>query len=209
VGLASADCEASVAVLDIGATRSARSARESRGMGMHGFPRRLPAFADDDANIVYVVIEAPAGSRNKYKFEPEIGAFALDKVLPSGTVFPYDYGFIPGTKAGDGDPVDVVVFVDAPSFPGCVNRARLVGIIRGRQTDASGQTVENDRLLAVAVSSRDHERIRRLDDIGDDVLDQLEHFFSAYHALDKSSWDATDRAGPRAALTTVRKLIDK
>lgn len=176
-------------------------------MGTHGFPRRLGAFADDDSTIVNVVVEAPAGSRNKFKFEPEVGAFVLDKVLPSGTVFPYDFGFIPGTEGGDGDPLDVVVFVDAPTFAGCVNRARLVGVIRARQTDPEGKRVENDRLLAVGVSSRDHERIRGLDDIGADVLNQIEHFFAAYHDLDKSTWEPVARLGVRAALSTVRNAI--
>jgi len=177
-----------------------------RDVATHGFPRRLEPF-EGDSDIVNVVVEAPAGSRNKYKFDPKLGAFVLDKVLPSGAVFPYDYGFIPGTTGQDGDPLDVLVLVDAPTFPGCVSRARLVGVIRAKQTEADGTTVENDRLLAVGVASRDHERIHGLDDIGDDVLDQIEHFFVSYHRLDKSSWEATDRAGPRAAVTTVRNSI--
>jgi inorganic pyrophosphatase len=83
-----------------------------------------------------VVIETPKGSRNKYAFNPDLGVFELRKVLPAGMVFPYDFGFVPRTRAGDGDPLDVLVLMDEPAFPGCVLGCRLVGVIRGRSRKA-------------------------------------------------------------------------
>src|SRR6202167_6789836 len=88
--------------------------------------------ADGDGQI-QVVIETPKGSRNKYAFDEEQRVFELKKVLPAGMVFPYDFGFVPCTKAEDGDPTDVLVLMDEPAFPGCVLKCRVIGIIEGDQ----------------------------------------------------------------------------
>ena len=80
------------------------------------------------------IIETPKGSRNKYAFDPDQRIFELKKVPPAGMAFPYDFGFVPSTVAEDGDPVDVLVLMDEPAFPGCLLRCRLIGIIeRGEQ----------------------------------------------------------------------------
>jgi inorganic pyrophosphatase len=92
-------------------------------------PSTLRPFDEDDGSLVRVIIETPKGCRNKYKYDPEFGAFKLSKVLPEGMVFPYDFGFIPGTKADDGDPIDVLLLMDQPAFPGCVIESRLIGVL--------------------------------------------------------------------------------
>ena len=79
-----------------------------------------------------VVIETPKGSPNKLAFEPRYGTFVLKGVLPAGAVFPFDFGFVPSTRAEDGDPLDVLVLMDAPVFPGCIVPSRLVGVIGSR-----------------------------------------------------------------------------
>ena len=83
-------------------------------------PTILKPFDKNDRSMVQVVIETPKGSRNKYKFEPNLSSFKLSKVLPDGMVFPYDFGFVPSTQAADGDPIDVLLLIDEPAFPGCV-----------------------------------------------------------------------------------------
>ena len=83
---------------------------------------RLDAFDGDELNVI---IETPKGSQNKYTYEPRFGAFILGGVLPAGAVFPFDFGFVPSTLAADGDPVDVLVLMDAPAFTGCLVRCRL------------------------------------------------------------------------------------
>ncbi len=93
-------------------------------------PTILKPF-DKEANFVHVVIETPRGSRNKYKFEPKLGSMKLNKVLPAGMEFPYDFGFVPGTRAEDGDPIDVLLLMDEQVFPGCVVESRLIGVIEG------------------------------------------------------------------------------
>jgi inorganic pyrophosphatase len=98
-------------------------------------PSRLKPHDADDKEILQVIIETPKGSRNKYAFDPEQEIFALKKVLPAGMAFPYDFGFIPSTLGGDGDPLDVLVLMDEPAFPGCLLKCRIIGVIEGEQGD--------------------------------------------------------------------------
>jgi len=87
-------------------------------------PSRLKPFDPNDKQLFRVVIETPKGSRNKFAFDPDEHIFHLKRVLPSGMEFPYDFGFVPSTKADDGDPIDVLVLMDEPAFPGCVLSCR-------------------------------------------------------------------------------------
>src|SRR3977135_997199 len=111
-------------------------------------PSRLSPLDGYSDQTIHVVIEHPKGSRNKYAFDPEQKVFELKKVLPAGMAFPYDFGFIPSTKAEDGDPVDVLVLMDEPAFPGVVVKCRLIGIIEGEQGDNEDKE-RNDRVVAV------------------------------------------------------------
>jgi len=88
-----------------------------------------------DKGLLRVVIETPKGSRNKFAFNDDERIFELKKVLPAGMTFPYDFGFVPSTKADDGDPVDVLVLMDEPAFAGCALSCRLIGVIQGEQGD--------------------------------------------------------------------------
>jgi len=106
--------------------------------------------AEAGDTLLQVIIETPKGSRNKYAFDEEQKVFVLKAALPAGMVFPYDFGFVPGTIAGDGDPLDVLVLMDEPAFPGCVVPARLIGIIEGIQETPNTEPTRNDRLVAVA-----------------------------------------------------------
>jgi len=101
---------------------------------------------DPDTGRLNVVVDTPKGSRNKYKFDERQGQWRLGKVLPQGMSFPYDFGFIPSTRGEDGDPVDVLLLSDVPSFPGCIIPARLIGVIEAEQTEGE-KTVRNDRLV--------------------------------------------------------------
>ena len=102
----------------------------------------------NDEGDLNVVIETPKGSRNKYNYDEKLGLFKLGGVLPSGASFPFDFGFVPSTVGGDGDPLDVLVLMDEPAFAGCLVSARLVGVIEAEQTERDGEVlVEDDRLL--------------------------------------------------------------
>src|SRR3954451_4048299 len=140
---------------------------------------RMVPFENDS---LMVVIETPKGSPNKLAFEPRYGTFVLKGVLPAGAVFPFDFGFVPSTRAEDGDPLDVLVLMDAPVFPGCVVPSRLVGVIEAEQSE-DGQTERNDRLLAVAANSAAHRSIHELGDLSQDLVAQIEHFFVSYNEI--------------------------
>src|SRR5579864_1938581 len=110
-------------------------------------PIRLKSFDDEEDGIIVVVVETPKGSRNKYAYDPQEHVFELKKVLPAGMAFPYDFGFVPSTQGGDGDPLDVLVLMDEPAFPGCKLTTRVIGVIEGEQGD--GERERNDRVVAV------------------------------------------------------------
>ncbi len=106
-----------------------------------GEVKRVNAAGAEDVHIVPVVIETPRGSRNKYKLDEKSGRFKLSKIMPEGMVFPFDFGFFPGTRAEDGDPLDVLVLCEEPTFPGCQIDCRLAGVLLARQVD-KGDTRE-------------------------------------------------------------------
>jgi inorganic pyrophosphatase len=126
-----------------------------------------------------VVVETPKGSRNKFAFDPARRAFVLRKVLPEGMKFPHDFGFIPSTRGEDGDPIDVLIFLDEPTFPGCVVEVRLIGFLEGEKS-VDGRKITDHRFLAVAEESRTYSDLRDIDDLNDGVLDEIEQFFENY-----------------------------
>jgi len=169
-----------------------------------GHLQRLPA--EPRRRRFNAVIETPKGSRNKFTYEPDIGAFRLGKQLPAGAVFPFDFGFIPSTRSADGDPLDVVVLLDSPTFPGCVVRVRLVGVIEATQTDRSGRRVANPRLLGIATKSLEHRPIKKVRDLPPQLLDELAHFFVSYNAAAGKRFNPTAPAGRKRARQLVREM---
>lgn len=166
-------------------------------------PIRLRAKGEDP-HTVQVVIETPKGSHNKYAFDPDLRVFTLKKVLPAGMAFPWDFGFVPSTIAEDGDPLDVLVLMDEPAFPGCLLQCRLIGIIRGRQKADDGWE-ENDRLIAVEANNHTFAAIDHVDDLGKRFLKELEDFFVNYHELDDARFEVTGAGGPSAARKRLRQ----
>ncbi len=142
-------------------------------------PTQIDPFSTGRKSL-RVIIETPKGSRNKFKFDPEIGAYRLNSVLSEGMVFPYDFGFVPQTEADDGDPLDVLLLMDEPAFPGCVVESRIVGVIEAEQTE-DGKSVRNDRVLAVATNSHVHADIKDPEDLNGNMIQELESFFAAYN----------------------------
>jgi inorganic pyrophosphatase len=140
----------------------------------------MPAY-DVEAGGFTTVIETPKGSRNKYDYDPSCGAFRLKGVLPEGMSFPYDFGFIPSTLGDDGDPLDVLVLLDAPVVVGCVLTVRMVGVIEAEQREKDGTWTENHRLVAVATYARTHEHVQALSDLRPGLLDEVEAFFAHYN----------------------------
>lgn len=168
---------------------------------------QLPARVPHSHTRVHVVVETPKGSRNKLDFDPELGAFKLAGVLPEGHSFPYDFGFVPSTKAADGDPLDVLLLLNAPAFPGVVVEARLLGALEIEQHDKDGPTRRNDRLLAVAADSREHQHLRTISDLSAELLHEIEHFFQSYNEAKGGELRVLRRVGPKRAQVLLTQAL--
>jgi inorganic pyrophosphatase len=156
----------------------------------------LPSRTDDD--FVNVVIDTPKGSRNKYKYDEKIHCFRLSRILPAGASFPYDFGYIPKTLAEDGDPLDVLVISEVPSFSGCIQTAKLIGTIEGEQTE-KGKSMRNDRLLAVPVTSVNPISFEHIDDLPSGWITEIEHFFVSYNSVQGREFRIIAHGGPEEA----------
>lgn len=150
-------------------------------------PIELKPYAKKD-ELLNVVVETPKGSRNKYAYDPDERVFVLKNVLPAGMYFPHDFGFVPRTEAEDGDPVDVIVLMDEPAFPGCVLKCRVVGAILGEQKEKNGAKERNDRLIAVEAKSHQYADIEDIDDLPTQLPKELGKFFVNYHRLEGSKY---------------------
>ncbi len=165
-------------------------------------PSRLKPHDADDKELLQVIIETPKGSRNKYAFDPDQEIFGLKKVLPAGMAFPYDFGFIPSTLGDDGDPLDVLVLMDEPAFPGCLLKCRIIGVIEGEQGE-KGDKIRNDRIVAIESANHSWADVKVVDDLGKKFLEELEEFFVNYHDLSGEKYKLLGAKGPGEA----RKLI--
>ncbi|HTW30426.1 MAG TPA: inorganic diphosphatase [Candidatus Sulfotelmatobacter sp.] len=165
-------------------------------------PSRLKPVDSDDKQLLRVVIETPKGSRNKFAFNAEEHVFELKRVLPAGMAFPYDFGFLPSTKADDGDPVDVLVLMDEPAFPGCVLSCRPIGVIEGEQIEKKDR-IRNDRIVAVERDAHSWADIKTIDDLGKQFERELEEFFVNYHRLQGKQYRILGLKGRKQ----VRKLL--
>jgi inorganic pyrophosphatase len=169
-------------------------------------PTRLKPIDKQDGTL-QVIVETPKGSRNKFAFDPDQKVFMLKKVLPAGMTFPYDFGFLPRTIAPDGDPIDVLLLMDEPAFPGVAVRARLIGVIEGEQLDGK-KKIRNDRLVAVAEANHLYEGIRRLRDLPHQFLHELEDFFVNYHKLEGKQYKLLGCKDVVAAQHMIEKARD-
>ena len=158
----------------------------------------------ETSSPIDVIVETPRGSRNKIKYDPSNERFKLSKVMPEGMIFPYDFGFVPETKAEDGDPLDVLVLTDEALFPGCLAECRLVGVIEAEQTE-KGETKRNDRLVAIATQSLLYSEIQTLEELNPKVLEQIDAFFVNYQRVREIEVEILGHGGPQQA----RRILDK
>jgi len=166
-------------------------------------PARLEPFDSTDKQMLRVVIETPKGSRNKFAFNAKEHVFELKKVLPAGMAFPYDFGFVPCTEAEDGDPVDVLVLMDEPAFPGCVLTCRPIGVIQGEEVGKKKKKTRNDRIIAVEKDAHSWADIKTIGDLGKQFVRELEEFFVDYHRLSGKQYRVLARKGR----TQARRLV--
>jgi inorganic pyrophosphatase len=156
------------------------------------------------AETVRVIVEIPKGSRNKYEMDHESGRIRLDRTLFASVHYPADYGFIDGTLGEDGDPLDALVLVSEPTFPGCEIDVRPVGVFLMR--DEKGI---DHKVLCVPVSDPLWSPLEKLDDVPPHLLDEIEHFFNVYKTLEgketeTGGWDGADGAAKVVANAFAR-----
>lgn len=163
---------------------------------------------DEKSGDLNVIVDTPKGSRNKYAYDEKLGLFVLKGVLTVGHSFPYDFGFIPNTKGGDGDPLDVLVLMDEPAFAGCLVPSRLIGVIEAEQTEKDGKVERNDRLIAVASNSKIHENVKSINDLNKTLVDQIEHFFISYNEAKGKKFNPLGRFGAIKAKRVVEEGIN-
>lgn len=148
--------------------------------------------------IVNVVVEIPKGSGHKYEYDPDLDAFCLDRTLYSPMHYPGDYGFIPGTLAEDGDALDALILLEQPTFPGCVIRARPIGILtmldEGR---------EDAKVLAVSVGDPRMERIKGIQDVDEHLLREVRYFFDTYSELEGKKTTTRDWLDAEQAMKII------
>ncbi|MBD1920851.1 inorganic diphosphatase [Microcoleus sp. FACHB-831] len=155
---------------------------------------RIPA--QPKPGLINVLIEIAAGSKNKYEYDKELEALALDRVLSSSVQYPYDYGFVPNTLADDGDPLDGMVIMDEPTFPGCVIAARPIGMLE--MIDGGDR---DEKILCVPDKDPRYAKVRSLQDLAPHRLDEIAEFFKTYKNLEKKvteilGWKDVDQVLP-------------
>src|SRR4051794_6279108 len=165
--------------------------------------KRMEAF-DEKKKCVNIVIETPKGSRVKYSYDEKTGMFELKKALPEGMVFPFNFGFIPGTKADDGDPVDILILNQEPLLPGCLVKARAIAGIEGKQTEQEGKQTRNDRLIGMAIAKQTPTFMEKLD-VDKKTLAEIEYFFVSYNKLSGKKFEVLGKGGEKKALAMIRK----
>jgi inorganic pyrophosphatase len=152
----------------------------------------------DSPEVVRMIVEIPKNSANKYEYDKKLGIFRLDRALYSPVHYPGDYGFIPGTLADDGDPLDVLVLVEAPSFPGCLIEVRPVGLLH-----LIDQSEEDLKVLAVPNGNPRYDQIHTIDQIFPHVRREIEHFFAIYKELQGAVMKSQGWRGPIEARRAI------
>ena len=155
---------------------------------------RIPA--QPETGLINVLVEITGGSKNKYEFDKDMNAFILDRVLFSSVKYPFDYGFVPNTLADDGDPLDGMVMMDEPTFPGCVIAARpvcMLEMIDGGDRD--------EKILCVPAEDPRYDHVKSMKDIAPHRLEEIAEFFRSYKNLEKKEtkilgWKDIDQVAP-------------
>lgn len=169
--------------------------------------KEIPA-GRDPPDLINVIIETPKGSKNKYEMSKNYDVIVLDRVLHSSVIYPLAYGLIPRTYYDDGDPLDAMVMISEPTFPGCVVEARPIGLLN--MVDEAG---EDDKILAVAVGDPRYAEIEEIDDVPTHHLNEIAEFFQTYKSLEEGKktevlgWQGREKA--REAILHAIKLFDE
>jgi inorganic pyrophosphatase len=152
-----------------------------------------------DQDVLRCIVEIPKGSRNKYEFDPQLGAIKLDRFVSASVVYPTDYGYIPETVAADGDPLDVLICVSEPTFPGCIVPAKAIGLFK--MADEKGP---DDHVVCVPCHDPGWNRFDAVDQLPPQLRAEIGHFFAVYKDLDPNRHsEVLGWGGREAAARTI------
>ncbi len=165
----------------------------------------LPPY--DDQHHVRVVVETPRGANIKLKFDDKLGCFSLTRIMPLGVTYPYDFGFVPQTLAQDGDPLDVMILIDAVTYPGVVIPCRLLGALQIEERGMRGR--QNHRVVAVPAKAARKDDLKDFSDLGERMQKELERFFVMTTAFTTKDPQLRGWVGPEAAGEMVHKAVQR
>lgn len=155
-----------------------------------------------------MIVETPGGSASKFKYDEDLAAVTLSRPLPGGLSYPHDWGFVPSTRAEDGDPLDALILWEGASYPGVVLRCRVIGALKVEQNNKdSGARERNDRLLVVPVASRTMQPVASVFDLPHGRREELESFFAASVAFEHKDLTILGWTGPDQAITLLDTAI--
>lgn len=158
----------------------------------------------DIPSVVNMIVEIPKGRRNKFELDKDTGLIRLDRYLYSSSVYPGDYGFIPQTLAEDGDPLDMLVMVNEPTFSGCLIEARVVGMFRMKDKGA-----HDFKVLGVPNADPLFGHVRKLTDVPPHFLLEVEHFFATYKQLEGADTESLGWSDAEDATIEVRSSVER
>jgi inorganic pyrophosphatase len=170
--------------------------------GLYDLPPRAPGGG------FLVVVESPRGAAVKLKYDPELGALTLSRPLAAGLVYPYDWGFIPGTRAPDGDPLDAMVYLDAPTWPGVVIPCRALGVVQVEQDTKQERVRErNDRIIMVPLKWPRLDAVKSCADLPERVRDEIAQFFLSAVMFAGKNAEVLGWGGPETAERIIEQAI--
>lgn len=165
-------------------------------------PWKNLAPGKDPPNIVTAVVEIPGRSRNKYEIDKESGLFKLDRVLYSSVHYPAEYGIIPRTLHEDGDPLDIMVYIEEPTFTGCMIECRPIGVMHMKD-----RGVPDDKVFAVSTTDPLTAHINTITDLPGHYLHEVTHFFRVYKDLEGKRVEVTGWSDPEKAKAIINECI--
>lgn len=167
---------------------------------------KIPPPFIGETEQVNAIVETPKGSRNKYTYDQEADLCKLKKALPAGMMFPFDFGFIPSTLAEDGDPMDILVLTDAPTFPGCLVECKILGIIKVEQFKNGGY-IRNDRVIGLHTDSRMFGSVLNIDQLEEGLVKEIINFFESYNNSSDDVFKHLGNEGPKEAIEHIKQSI--
>ena len=162
---------------------------------------RLPPF-DKESGALNIIVETPKNGRVKYKYNEKYGIFELDKTLPYGFSFPFEFGFVPSTIGGDGDPLDALVLSDEATFPGCLVLGHVLGVLQAEQREGK-QVNRNDRLVAVPLSVKTRKPIIPTKILDKALISEITNFFISYNEVQGKKFKSLGFGSRQRALELV------